>query len=187
MVEVLVKRTVAVNRPAREAVSLLQNVALLAWYEPKVDSISVKRATPQSGEFSVQGHVAGLPWSGLFSYALHRQGFRSQMREGPRGVSLSGGFVVKPESLESCAITHYERYEFSGWLRPFAPLLRLYLARSIKQEVRNLAKLIEAASGVKGTGGANAKTANPCAPLFSRICSILNGNLSGTGLLLGLT
>src|SRR5437868_4044579 len=116
MTEVLVKRTVLVHRPANEAISFLQNVTSLEWYEPKVDSISVKRHTPESGEYWIKGHFAGLPWSGGFTYTLHRHGFRSEMTKAPRGVKLKGGFVVKPESPSSCSVTHYERYQFSGWL-----------------------------------------------------------------------
>lgn len=143
MTEVLVRRTVSVNCSALEAVSFLQNIALLEWYEPKVDSISVSRITPQRGEFLVKGRLAGVPWSGVFSYALHRCGFRSEMKAGPRGVRLKGGFVVRPESPESCSVTHYEHYEFSGWLQLLSPLLRLLLSCSIRKEVHNVAKLIE--------------------------------------------
>jgi hypothetical protein len=143
MIEVLVKRTARVKRPAREAISFLQDVATLEWYEPKVDLISVRRYTPQSGEYWIKGHFVGLPWSGGFSYTLHRCGFRSEMTKAPRGVRLKGGFVVKPETPASCSVTHYERYQFSSWLLPLIPLIRFYLARSIKQEVSNVAKLIE--------------------------------------------
>lgn len=152
MMEVLVKRKVSVNHPANEALSFLQNVATLEWYEPKVDSITVNRISPESGEYSIKGHFAGLPWKGVFSYTLHRRGFRSEMTKAPRGVRLNGGFVVKTELPESCSVTHYERYQFSSWLLPLIPLLRLYLAWSIRQEVSNVAKFIEGAHGSKPAG-----------------------------------
>lgn len=128
--------------PVKKALAIIRKLQFLELYEPKVDSAQVKAATEMTGFYRATGHFAGLPWGGKFFYELEEDGFRSQMLGGSLGIKVMGGFRVKPESDASCVITHYERYEFPSWLSPFIFLIRSYLRRAMKEELRNLVKLI---------------------------------------------
>ncbi len=131
-----------VDLPDEKALAIIRDIQLIDLYEPKIDSARIKPATASTGFYSVQGHFAGLPWGGKFSYELKEDGFYSELLEGPLGIQVSGGFMVKPQSSGQCSITHFERYQFPSWLMPFVFLIRPYLLRAMKEELRNLAKVI---------------------------------------------
>ena len=139
----VVQQSISVNCPAIAAAGILQDIASLACYEPRIDALIVYSVSPHKGEFIAKGRLAGLPWRGVFSYALHRFGFNSEMKSGPRGLKMQGSTVIQPHTPNSCSITHYERYEISGWLALMAPLLRWLMAESSKKETQNLALHIE--------------------------------------------
>jgi len=133
---------VGVGLPAENVLAALWEISNLGDYEPKVDFVRVMPETEMKGRYSAAGRFAGIRWSGRFFYKLNRRGFHSEMVEGPPGVGVYGGFVVKPEGPDRCAITHYERYQFPRWLLPLTVPLRVYLSWTIRKELRNLVKVI---------------------------------------------
>ncbi|MGH7598819.1 MAG: hypothetical protein ACREOI_20895 [bacterium] len=138
--------SIALKLPAEEALAVLWDIQALELYEPKVDSARVKPETEKKGTYSVTGRFAGKLWRGEFSYELNDHGFHSEMIQGPQGIKVNGGFVVKAEHRDRCRITHYEHYEFPHWMSPLALLARLYLYWAMKKELREVAKLIHSKS-----------------------------------------
>jgi hypothetical protein len=140
--KVTVTDSIKLDLPAERALAVLWQVNNLSLYEPKVDAMQVKPETAERGTYAIEGHFAGIPWRGIFSYVLNPRGFHSELLAGPPSVRMNGGFVVTPRRADQCLVTHYERYQFSSWLALLAPLIRLYVAWAIKQELRELAGII---------------------------------------------
>jgi len=140
--KVIVTDSIPLNLPAEQALAILWDVKNLSLYEPKVDAMQVKPETEEKGTYSIWGRFAGLPWRGIFSYALNPRGFHSELLEGPSSVKMNGGFVVTSGRADQCLITYYERYQFTSWLALLAPLIRLYLTWAIKKELDGLAVVI---------------------------------------------
>lgn len=140
--KVTVTDSITLELPAEQALGVLWEVENLGLYEPKVDAIQVEPETKERGTYAVKGRFAGFPWRGKFSYVLNPRGFHSELLSGPPGIRVNGGFVVTSKRSGQCLITHYERYQFSSWLALLAPLIRFYLIRAIKKELRGLAGII---------------------------------------------
>jgi hypothetical protein len=140
--KVTVTDSITLDLPAERALAVLWDVNNLSLYEPKVDAIRVKPQTEGRGTYAVRGRFVGLPWRGVFSYALNPRGFRSELLKGPSGVRVNGGFVVSSRRPGQCLVTHYERYQFSSWVSVLVPLLRPYLTWAIRKELRGLAAII---------------------------------------------
>jgi hypothetical protein len=140
---ILITDNISLEVPVEQALAVIQDLNRLAQYEPKVEAVYIRPKANTDGTYTARGHFAGLLWRGRFSYQLRPQGFHSEMISGPPGVQVSGGFVVRSEEQYRCCVTHYERYQLSWWLWPFAFLLRLYLMQAMKDELRTLAQLIQ--------------------------------------------
>ncbi|MGH7494543.1 MAG: SRPBCC family protein [bacterium] len=142
--QISVTDSIALDLPAEDALAVLWDIQTLKLYDPKVDSAWVKPETEKKGTYSVTGRFAGKLWRGEFSYELNDHGFHSEMIQGPQGIKVNGGFVVKAEHRDRCRITHYEHYKFPYWMSPLALLARLYLYWAMKKELRDLAQIIYA-------------------------------------------
>jgi hypothetical protein len=139
---VSVTGSVALGLPAQRAVAFLHDIRHIAGYEPKVSSVRVTAETATKGSYRAAGRFAGLSWRGEFSYELTPRGFHSELVSGPPGVEVRGGFFVRAERCGGCVVTHYESYRCARWLAPLKPLLRRYLVRAMKEELRKLAEMI---------------------------------------------
>lgn len=167
---------IAVAVSAEQALAVLWAIKFIECYEPKVDAVFVLPATQNKGTYFARGHFAGIPWSGTFTYELNQHGFYSEMKRGVFGVKVQGGFVVTAASLGQCLITHYERYEFPAWLSPFSLFVRFYLHRAMKQELSNLAQLIQRTVQPSITGEINEDKSN-----FHDLTGSLAGNFQHNG------
>jgi hypothetical protein len=141
--------SIAVDVPADKALAILHNIERIERYEPKVDSIQVKPLMAATGTYSAQGHFAGMPWRGAFSYHLNDWGFQSEMVRGAMGIRVKAGFSVKSESVRKCSITHYEDYRLPYWASMLTLLLRPYLFQAMRREMSNLAEVIQTDAGLE--------------------------------------
>ena len=111
--------------------------------EVKADAVVVHPRTPQEGSYDVRGHFAGVPWRGRFEYQLHPAGFHSRDADvPPERATVEGGFVVTPLGADQCTVIHYEQYVLAPWVAPLALLVRTYLHRSMRRELRDLRRLV---------------------------------------------
>jgi hypothetical protein len=111
--------------------------------EVKADAVTVHPRSPRSGSYDVRGHFARVPWHGRFEYELTDAGFHSRTADvAPDDATVEGGFVVTPLGADQCTVIHYEQYVLAPWLAPLARLVRAYLHRSMRRELRDLRRLV---------------------------------------------
>jgi len=111
--------------------------------EVKADGVIVYPRTAREGSYDVRGHFAGVPWRGRFDYELHPAGFHSRTADVPRAQArVEGGFVVTPLGADQCTVIHYEQYVLAPWVAPLGCLVRTYLHRSMRRELRDLRRLV---------------------------------------------
>jgi hypothetical protein len=111
--------------------------------EVKADTVVVHPRTAQDGSYDVRGHFAGVPWRGRFEYELHPAGFHSRTADvPPERATVEGGFVVTPLGADHCTVIHYEQYVLAPWLAPASLLVKAYLHRSMRRELRDLRRLV---------------------------------------------
>lgn len=121
--------------PAWTALDVIQDLELIAEFEPKVTNASVHPSTPTRGTYEVTGKLFGLVrWRGTFEYQLTDTGFHSYMTEVVGGVSVSGGFSVEPRG-DGCVVTHYETYLLPRGATAARRLWRAYVRRTMKAEL----------------------------------------------------
>lgn len=111
--------------------------------EVKADAVTVYPRTAQEGSYDVRGRFAGVPWRGRFEYELHPAGFHSRDADVSRAqAKVEGGFVVTPLGADQCTVIHYEQYVLAPWVAPLGRLVKSYLRRSMRRELRDLRRLV---------------------------------------------
>ena len=101
----------------------------------------------REGSYDVRGRFAGVPWQGRFDYELNPAGFHSRDADVPReDATVEGGFVVAPLGADQCTVIHYEQYVLARWLAPLRLLVKAYLHRSMRRELRDLRRLVVSSS-----------------------------------------
>jgi hypothetical protein len=144
-VTVVSRRSMAVPPGhARAAVWDIQNIERT---EVKADAVTVTKASPTVGSYTVRGRFAGVPWRGEFFYELNRTGFHSQNapRSG-KGPTVEGGFAVEALGDDACVVVHYEQYRLPWYFRPLRLGIVAYLKASMRRELRDLEQLVRAGS-----------------------------------------
>ena len=138
----IVQRRVMIEAPRPAVAAYLRDISHLAEYEQKVETCEA--SYPREGEAlaSVHGTWYGFRWSGVFEMNFTPDGgFQSRMIRGPL-KRMSGGFALK-EVTGGTQLTHHELYGFPWFVRPFYPLLRPWLARSMELELEVIKKRSE--------------------------------------------
>ena len=162
-----------------QVVAEIREVQNIEITEVKADRVEVHPVTPDTGTYSVRGHFAAVPWRGEFAYELTDAGFHSRTAGvPPEAAKVEGGFVVTPLA-GGCTVIHYEHYVLAPWLRPLALLVRLYLHRSMRRELRDIEAL--AAATVSGQAAPrDVPTASSPAPDDIGECSSLPPSLASS-------
>ncbi|MBA3653687.1 MAG: hypothetical protein H0W70_05770 [Actinobacteria bacterium] len=139
-IEVIVARAVPVGAAATLAV--VQEIALLATYEPKCTTISLHPTAAGRGRYETAGRLGGVVrWRGWFDYALDDTGFYSHTTTPIGGVAVAGGFRVESRAEGASVVTHYEQYLLPVGTRWLRPLLRRYVVRTMHAELSAIAAL----------------------------------------------
>lgn len=148
-------RDIVVARPLEPTLAMVRDIELLEPLERKARSVEVHPQGPGDGWYRITGRLARLvPWTGDFSYHQHDSGWHSEvLGERADGWQISGGFLVSRVDAGRTRVVHYEDYVLPPRLARLAPLLRLYMRRSQVGEMRDLARLLEAAPGLAPAPG----------------------------------
>ncbi|MBF6589810.1 MAG: hypothetical protein IVW57_04670 [Ktedonobacterales bacterium] len=140
-----ITKSIALACRHEDALTAVQNIKDIEKTEVKADAVDVHPEDAHHGTYDVRGHFMGIPWRNAFAYQLNEHGFHSLEAHPPvKGNRVSGGFIVGTLADGRRAIYHYEDYVLPRWAIPAKPLLRLYLARSMEKELRDLRQLITA-------------------------------------------
>ncbi len=143
---VVVSEEIVVCAPKERALDAVWRIEDIERTERKADSVRVHAEDERNGTYEVRGRFAGVRWTGAFRYRLHEAGFHSRDTRPQRFVSaVEGGFIVDAVAHDICRVSHYEEYEIPAWLVPLRPLIRAYLARTMRKELVDLRSLILAA------------------------------------------
>lgn len=136
--------------PPHDALRAIWEIKNIERCEVKADHVDVHPVDARRGTYDVSGRFAGFPWRGRFDYELDDRGFHSRTADVPRDeATVEGGFVVTPLGAHDSTVIHYEQYVLAPWLRPFGALVRAYLRRSMRRELRDLRELIRQAPGAR--------------------------------------
>lgn len=135
---------VVIHAKTEQAKEFMLNINNIGNYEPKVNSILTTSKSNSAGTYTSHGKFLGLPWSGTFSYSINPDGFHSEMTEGMLANNMNGGFIIIESGNNTCIIKHYENYQFPKWALILKPILKIYLQTAMREELKNISKLISA-------------------------------------------
>jgi hypothetical protein len=131
------------SHPTERVLPAIWEIQNIERCEVKADRVVVHPTGDRIGSYDVTGRFAGFPWRGRFQYELDDRGFHSRTADVPRDEArVEGGFFVTPLGAGGSTVIHYEQYVLAPWLAPFAPLVRWYLHRSMRRELRTLRRLV---------------------------------------------
>lgn len=138
-------RSVVIERPLEQTLSLVRDIELLEPLERKARAVEVYPAEPGSGWYRIHGRLARLvPWTGDFSFSHSEAGWHSaDLHPREDAWRISGGFVVTPIDEQSCRVTHYEDYVPPAHLSWMHGFLVAYMRLSQVGEMRDLKRLVE--------------------------------------------
>jgi hypothetical protein len=139
---ITVVRAREMRHPREAVVAATWDIKGIERTEVKAQAVEVEPSTATEGTYQVRGRFAGIPWRGRFAYELNPAGFHSRSA-GVRAddATIEGGFVVTPLA-GGCTVIHYEQYVLTLWLRPLAPLIRLYLRWTMRRELCELERVV---------------------------------------------
>lgn len=129
--------------PPAAALPAVWDIRNIERCEVKADSVRVHPRTDRDGTYEVRGRFAGVPWNGRFEYELNPTGFHSRDAGVPPDQAMvEGGFIVTPLGADHCTVIHYEQYVLARWLAPLSLLVKAYLHRTMRRELRDLRQLV---------------------------------------------
>ena len=135
--------TIEIPCSKEDALAIIWDIKNIEKSEVKADAVQVQQETDRHGTYTVQGHFAGIPWHGKFTYDLNDKGFHSVENNAPAsGPRIQGGFIVESGQKEACKIIHYEHYKLPRWLVPLKPFIEMYLNWSMKKELLAMKDMI---------------------------------------------